>query len=153
MLSFRKPTIKDLVTYFKWVNDPLVREQSYNSELISLESHQNWFKNAIESQQNFMCIFQDFNNENIGQVRIQKQKVDEALISVSIDAAHRSKGYAKEMIIKATDSFLMNNVGVTINAYIKLDNLSSKFSFEKAGYKFIQKKVFKGNLSYHYAKS
>ena len=74
MLSLRKPTVKDMEMYFNWANDPIVREQSYNSSIIDLESHKQWFESALNNEANFMRICQNSVGEDIGQVRIQKQK-------------------------------------------------------------------------------
>jgi len=149
MLRLRKATIEDVEKYFNWVNDPVVREQSYNSRIIDLESHKKWFASALKDDTFFMCICQNELGEDIGQVRIQKQeeKNKEALISISIDSNHRGKGYAKEILMLSTDSFLKFNQGFLINAYIKEGNLSSKLAFENAGFIFI------GMIEYEYARS
>ena len=62
-LKFRKALIADSDLYFKWVNDPLVRDQSYNSTIVSLEDHQNWFqKKIIDIDWNFY-LFENLENE------------------------------------------------------------------------------------------
>jgi len=152
MLSLRKPTVKDMEMYFNWANDPIVREQSYNSSIIDLESHKQWFESALNNEANFMRICQNSVGEDIGQVRIQKQKNKEALIGISIDSKHRGQGYAKEILILATDFFLKSNHGFIINAYIKIDNLSSKLAFENAGFNFINTILYENFKSYHFSK-
>jgi RimJ/RimL family protein N-acetyltransferase len=154
MLSLRKPTIEDMEIYFSWANDPIVRNQSYNSSFIDLESHKKWFEYALNNESYFMCICQNSVGENIGQVRIQKQKDKnkEALIGISIDSSHRGKGYAKEVLILATDLFLKSNHGFLINAYIKEGNLSSKLAFENAGFHFIDTIEYKNFKSYYFIK-
>ena len=152
MLNLRKPTIKDMEMYFSWVNDAGVREQSYNSAIIDLESHKQWFESAINNEAYFMCIFQNSAGEDIGQVRIQKKTNKEALIGISIDSNHRGKGYAKEILVLATDLFLKSNHGFLINAYIKEGNLSSKLAFENAGFKFINMIEYENFKSYHFIK-
>lgn len=154
MLSLRKPTIDDLEIYFSWVNDPLVRELSYNSRIIDIESHKKWFESALKNEAYFMCIGQNSLGDDIGQVRIQKQndKNKEALISISIDSIHRGKGYAKELLMIATDLFLKLNHGFLINAYIKEGNLSSKFAFENAGFSLKDLIKYENFKSYHYIK-
>ena len=152
MLSLREPTIEDLDKYFVWANDPEVREQSYNSYIIDLESHKKWFESVLDNEAYFMCIFQNEKKEDIGQVRIQKQKDKEALIGISIDSNHRGKGYAKEALILATDLFLKSNTGFLINAYIKEANLNSKLAFENAGFHFINMIEYENFKSYHFIK-
>jgi RimJ/RimL family protein N-acetyltransferase len=153
MLSFRKPTLNDMQLFFKWANDDEVRKQSYDSQKIQLSTHIQWFEYAIMSESYNMYVFQDGNKENIGQVRIQKQNEMEALIGISIDFQHRGKGYAKEMLKIASDDFLNLNRGLLINAYIKENNISSKHSFEKAGFEFKAYLEYKGYKSFYYIKT
>ena len=152
MLSLRKPTTEDMEIYFSWANDPVVREQSYNSSVINLESHKQWFESVLNNEAYFMCICQNAGGENVGQVRIQKNKNKESLIGISIDSNHRGKGYAKEILTLATDLFLKSNHGFIINAYIKEGNLSSKFAFENAGFHFIEMIEYENFKSYHFIK-
>jgi RimJ/RimL family protein N-acetyltransferase len=152
MLNLRKPTIKDMEMYFSWANDLGVREQSYNSSIIDLESHKQWFESVLNNEAYFMCICQNSAGEDIGQVRIQKQKNKEAIIGISIDSNHRGKGYAKEILVLATDLFLKSNHGFLINAYIKEGNLNSKFAFENAGFQFVNTVVHENFKSYHFIK-
>ncbi|MEA9413130.1 GNAT family N-acetyltransferase [Flavobacterium sp. PL02] len=67
---------------------------------------------------------------------MQKVSDSDALISISIALEHRGKSYGKEMLEMAADFFLQLNPNFTINAFIKEINLSSKYVFEKAGFKF-----------------
>ncbi len=152
MLSLRKPTIEDMEIYFSWANDPVVREQSYNSSVIDLESHKQWFESVIKNEAYFMCICQNAEGENVGQVRIQKNEYKESLISISIDSKHRGKGYAKKILTLATDLFLKSNHGYLINAYIKEENLSSKFAFENAGFNYVEMIEYENFKSYHFIK-
>lgn len=152
MLSLRKPTKEDMEIYFSWANDPVVREQSYNSSIIDLESHKKWFESVIKNEAYFMCIAQNEEGENVGQVRIQKNKNKESLIGISIDLNHRGKGYAKEILTLATDLFLKFNHGFLINAYIKEGNLSSKFAFENAGFNYMEMIEYENFKSYHFIK-
>jgi RimJ/RimL family protein N-acetyltransferase len=152
MLNFRKPTIADMEIFFSWANDPVVRKQSYESSILDFERHKKWFESALNNESYFMCIFQNSDGEDIGQVRIQKQQDNEAVIGISIDFKHRGKGFAKELLKLATESFLKSNSNYLINAYIKEANLDSKFAFEKAGFKFIDTIMYKNYKSYHFIK-
>lgn len=153
MLSFRKPNIDDKQLYYIWANDQEVREQSYNSNPIDQATHIEWFESAIKNDAYSMYIFQDLDNNNVGQVRIQKQTDSNALIGISIDFKYRGKGYAKEMLILATDTFFKSNEDFLINAYIKQTNLSSKFSFENAGFEFNDIVDYENYRSFHYIKA
>ncbi len=152
MLKFRKASLEDSIVYFNWANDPIVREQSYNSNLIDFTDHDKWFNSKLKDKSCVMLIFQNGENLNIGQIRIQIENNNEALIGVSISAEHRGKGYAREMLEIATDHFLNSNQGFKINAFIKKKNLDSKYAFEKAGFKFENEKIHENIPSFHYSK-
>jgi RimJ/RimL family protein N-acetyltransferase len=131
MLSFRKASLQDITQYFEWVNNPLVRTQSFNSNNISLEEHTKWFTKAIADNSKLMLIFSN-NNIDIGQVRIEISNQDIAIIDISIDEAQRGNGYASQLLQIATDEFLKINPQYKINAYIKKENAASVKSFLKA---------------------
>jgi RimJ/RimL family protein N-acetyltransferase len=152
MLSFRNANIEDVYLYFDWVNDASVREQSFNNENVDFDSHCRWFENKLNDESCMMLIFFNELNINIGQIRLQKDKREEALIGISISSENRGKGYAKEMLKMATDYFLKINPSYVINAYIKVANLSSKFAFESAGFEFKKKTVYNNHNSLYYTK-
>lgn len=153
MLSFKKATLADIRLYFEWANDSNVREQSYNSNLIDLENHKSWFKSKLSDDLCLMLVFENEDNLKVGQIRIQKENDYEALIGISIALEHRGNGYGKEMIRMAADFFLGSNPNFTINAFIKETNLSSKYAFEKAGFKFNEMRKYKNFYSFHYIKN
>jgi RimJ/RimL family protein N-acetyltransferase len=150
MLSFKKPTIDDLNLYYTWANDPLVREQSYNSELISIETHSIWFEKILSDNSYSLFLFENQNKDKVGQVRIKKQDNSVAIIGISVDKKHRGKGYAKEMLIIAKDAFLNENSDFILKAYIKEENAFSRISFEKAGFKFSTSVVYETFRSFLY---
>jgi RimJ/RimL family protein N-acetyltransferase len=152
MFSFRKPTISDLEIYFIWANDPDVRKQSFDSSLIDFNSHNTWFKSAIENDAYFLLIFKNFEGNNIGQVRIKKESNFEAVIGISVDVNQRGQGYASKMLKLTTDLFLMSNKDFIINAYIKEENSISKKSFEKADFQFLALIEYKNFKTIHLIK-
>lgn len=152
MLRFRKATLKDSKLYFDWANDPGVREQSYHSSRIDFTDHNKWFESKLNDNSCIMLIFQNEENLNIGQIRIQKENINEALIGISVSVEHRGNSYAKEMLQIASDYFLGSNQGFKINAFIKKKNLSSKYAFEKAGFEFKKENIYENIQSFHYVK-
>ncbi len=136
MLTFRKATIEDCELYHSWANDSLVRSQSYNTGFIELDAHTKWFNERINNPDFYFFIFQNELQQNIGQVRITKDKDKTAIIGVSIDNMHRGKAYAAKILNMSSDSFLTENPAYTIYAYIKNSNDASIHSFKKANFVF-----------------
>jgi RimJ/RimL family protein N-acetyltransferase len=152
LLRIRRASLGDTKLYFDWANDSSVREQSYKSSRIDFENHKKWFETKLEDDSYMFLVFQNQEDENIGQIRIQKENQNQALIGISIAAEHRGKGYAREMLLLASDYFSEINKGYLINAYIKEQNRSSKQAFEKAGFEFQNIINYENCNSFHFIK-
>ncbi len=152
-LKFRKAEKSDCKIYFEWTNDKSVREQSFNSDEVLFENHEKWFLNKIEDKSCIMLVFQNENNQNIGQVRIQKTKNNSAIIGVSVSNEFRGKGFAKQIIEMASRNFLNQNPDFEISAFIKEGNLGSKKAFENANFEFKEKLNYENFMSFHYIKN
>lgn len=148
MLKFRRATIDDVELLFNWVNDPLVRNNSYQKEMIIYENHVKWFSTQINNDTNYLYVFLNESNLPVGQVRINKNGKDNAIIGLMIDSKFRGNGFAKEMITKASDDFLCLNSSFTILAYIFKSNTSSLKSFLNAGYILLKEEIINKIDSY-----
>lgn len=153
MLTFRKATIEDCALYHSWANDPVVRDQSYNTASIDLDTHTKWFNERVNSPDFYFYIFQNESQQNIGQVRITKDKDNTAIIGVSIDNRHRGKQYGAKILNMASDSFLTENPAYTIYAYIKNSNAASIHSFIKANFVFEKELIYQDQPSVSYIKT
>jgi RimJ/RimL family protein N-acetyltransferase len=149
-ILFRKAEIEDSLTYYNWVNDPIVREQSFNSEIISWIDHETWFKEKIIDKNFHFYIFLNTKDEKIGQIRLHEIDKENYLIGVSIAAEHRGKGYGSRILKMGCNEFLSQNPSIILNAYIKEDNNSSLSIFEKAGFYFKNKLNYNNFNSFHY---
>ena len=148
MIKIRNANIKDIDTYFNWANDDTVRELSFNSEKIPYHEHQSWYNNQLIDSNCFMFIFST--NTDIGQVRIQKISNKDAIINISIDKKFRGKGYGIQMLKMSTELFKNAYPEIIINAYIKIENFTSKSIFEKSGFTLLETLIYKNINSYHY---
>jgi UDP-2,4-diacetamido-2,4,6-trideoxy-beta-L-altropyranose hydrolase len=146
MLSFRFADKEDLDIYFKWSNEKLTRENSFNSGIIEYQNHVDWFNKKINDSDISMYVFMDEDGVDIGQVRIEICGPAESKISISVDEKMRGVGYASEMIKIASRDYLSKNPGKSISAFIFVNNEASIRSFIKAGYQFL-KEVNINNIS------
>lgn len=131
-MVIRKAEIDDLYTVFQWINDPLVRANSFSTEEISLEQHTNWFKNKIKDK-NTLYLISEFNNVRVGQVRFEI-KNGEYIIGVLLDEKFRGKGFSSKIIQLSIEEFFKTD-NSTIFAYIKNSNFASLSTFHKCGFK------------------
>ncbi|RYF71573.1 MAG: GNAT family N-acetyltransferase [Cytophagaceae bacterium] len=139
----RVATAADTRLYFAWANDPITRQQSFNSAPISWEAHEAWFTRKINDPDALLLVFETNENVPIGQIRFER--FDDELtativvlwpevISLSMDAQFRGKGIASVLIEEACDTLRKNRGPVPIIAYIKLDNAASVRAFERVGF-------------------
>jgi RimJ/RimL family protein N-acetyltransferase len=152
MLSFRKADISDLLLYFEWANDQAVREQSFQSNKISLENHTKWFNTKINDKDCIMLVFENELKEVVGQVRLQNENAESCVIGVSVAEEHRGKGYATILLIESSNYFLEYYPKKIIQAYIKNTNIGSIKSFQKAGFSFAKELIIENNKSGLYTK-
>ena len=138
-LTYRRASEEDMLMYFDWANDEEVRRQSFQTGAILLENHEKWFYKKIADPDCIMLVFENDNQEPVGQIRMEKQKNEEGFsIGISIAQHARNKGYATKMFIAASDYFFSLFPAEKIIAYIRAENISSTRSIEKAGFLFLQ---------------
>ncbi|MEJ7691791.1 GNAT family N-acetyltransferase [Daejeonella sp.] len=144
-LTFRKANIKDSELYFKWANDPLVRENSIQQSLITYEDHIIWFGQKLENKSCHFYLFFNAEEVPVGQVRID-QSPEETIIGLSIDSTFRGKGLGAKMLNLACTNFLNLYPTETITAYIKETNIASYKLFRNVGFVESEKKAY-NNIS------
>lgn len=124
--SLKKVKQQDIKLLFKWVNDPEVRKNALNTDLIEWENHVNWFTNKLSNPKSKIFIFEN-ENTKIGQIRIDKVDKDRWLIGYSIDKDHRGKGYGFLM----TNALLRRYNNFKFLAIVRSENIPSQKVFEK----------------------
>ena len=96
-IKLREVTNEDLLLIFDWANEPFTRAMSFNEEPIPLENHKKWFNNVLNSDDIYLLVVEEENNNiPIGQVRFDNKGV----ISISISKEFRGNKIAPKMILK-----------------------------------------------------
>ncbi len=132
-LKMRMATLADTDLYYKWANDPLVRNNSYQKGEIDYHQHVNWFTHKLNSPNCFFYLFLNEENVAVGQVRIDITD-NEVIIGISIDEKFRGKGLGTEMLERSCEAYGTKFPGTEIIAYIKKENTASVNQFIKAGF-------------------
>lgn len=132
LIDFKKATEEDCLDLFNWRNDPDVRENSFNSEEISFETHKDWFLNSLNSDKRDIFILFE-GNEKLGVIRFDV-KDDFAEISITVKKEKRGQGYASAALKLLSDYYLNEKPINLIIAKVKSENIASLKSFQKAGY-------------------
>jgi RimJ/RimL family protein N-acetyltransferase len=134
MLSFRKATAADMMLYFEWANDDLVRENAINSSKILLKDHVKWFHKKISSQDSIMLLGLK-GDKPVGQLRIDlDEKNNEGIIDYSIDKAFRGQGLGTIILKEGCNYFFKLGMNIPLVGLVKEKNNASIAAFIKAGY-------------------
>ena len=136
----------DVKKIFELSNDPIVRQNSFNSDLIKWEDHIKWFKNKIKDKDCVYFIVEDEAGEFIGQVRFDRllDVQDEYFIGISISENFRGMGLGSLILKDTSNRLLQDYKARKINAYIRDANSVSIKSFLRTGYKVHKKELING---------
>ena len=150
MLTFRNATIDDLELFFKWVNDPAVRETAVNPKIISLEEHTIWFTKKIQDKSSLIYVFEK-DKFPIGQVRFDKHN-NTFLISYSITVDQRGNGYGSQILQQAIVNIYLNenNIYELFEGYVDINNSASRKIFESIGFLNLGEVNFSNRMFVHY---
>ena len=95
-IRIRKAKTDDLMLFFKWANDALVRKNSISTNTININDHYKWFHGKLKSKDSIMLIM-EVNGDSVGQVRFDLVE-NKAIINYSVDCEYRGKGYGTLLI-------------------------------------------------------
>ncbi|MHA2313257.1 MAG: GNAT family N-acetyltransferase, partial [Candidatus Thorarchaeota archaeon] len=115
-------------------NHPIVREASFNSDEISFDHHEAWFKKTLTDPDSVIFIGHDNSHSRIGMVRFNKRG-DTARISVAVSPSLHGKGYGTSLIQDGCNLYMDQEKQVNeIIAEIKKTNLTSMQVFANADF-------------------
>ena len=124
----------DLLLYYGWVNDPLVRLQSITSDRVDLEDHKLWFLGRVNDPACRMLVF-EVNSLPIGQVRFE-QRGEDWEMSYSLDELFRGRGWGVSIIKMAVQWLLASEVSSCVIAKVKGSNTPSIQALLKSGFAY-----------------
>lgn len=134
LLTLRTAEPGDARLLFDWVNDPVVRAQSFTQTAIPWQDHERWFARKLADARCLLLIAEDAQGNPVGQVRFDLTDDASAIISVAIAPAYRGRGYGAAAIARACETLRLLHGARTVLAYIRRDNLASQGAFSRAGF-------------------
>jgi len=129
--QMRPADISDSEKLYSWVNDNLVRINSLNNNFVSIQEHQKWFQNYLDSPNSQIYIL-EFDDLSLGQVRFDLR--DEMWhIDYSIDSRFRGLGLGQRIIDKGLKEMAAHDLKKYV-AYVREKNKTSQHIFESMGF-------------------
>jgi UDP-2,4-diacetamido-2,4,6-trideoxy-beta-L-altropyranose hydrolase len=136
-MRLRPATLADERLYHHWANDPEVRRQSFNTDVIPLDQHQLWFRKRLHSSEALLRVLVDDVGLPLGQIRFERSAEDpaRAIIGFSLDPVARGHGLSSKILCLGVTA-LSRHWGGGIEAYgeVKIANTSCARSFLRAGF-------------------
>lgn len=133
LLRFRRATEGDAGLLWEWANDPEARAVSFTTDAIPWETHVAWLGRKLADP---ACVLKIVTNESdvpVGQVRYDGQG-SEAVVSISLAAKFRRRGWGAEIVRRATVEYLGASSAAVVHAYVKPGNEASERVFRDAGF-------------------
>jgi UDP-2,4-diacetamido-2,4,6-trideoxy-beta-L-altropyranose hydrolase len=143
LLDIRRAALADCELLWHWANEPEVRRASFNNEEIPWSEHLLWFQERISSKMHMLQVVHTRDEGAIGIVRFDCTG-GIWVVSITIAASHRGRGYGAAALSRATRFFFRAVEAEEVFGYIKSDNEASINCFRKADYDHVSQTTIRG---------
>lgn len=133
-IYLRRVKETDMKLLFDWRNNELVRENSFCMDPVEWNEHVKWFNTTLvkSSVLFFILICKE---QEVGQIRIDLELDNTAIINYSIAEKYRGLGYGKQILhLAETELYERFKNKYMLKALVKENNISSQVAFERLGY-------------------
>jgi len=148
-ICLRPVSYSDIELLWEWANDPVTRQNSFDSAKIPWEEHSAWCQKKLADADCRLWIASNGGNAPVGCVRFDG-KESEATISLTVAPNARGKGYGTKIIQQACDRLFAESPLRVVHAFIKPENIASVKVFEAAGFGYDSDAVCKSQSGRHY---
>ena len=133
-IYLRRVKETDMKLLFDWRNNELVRKNSFCMDPVEWNEHVKWFNTTLvkSSVLFFILICKE---QEVGQIRIDLELDNTAIINYSIAEKYRGFGYGKQILhLAETELYGRVKNKYMLKALVKENNISSQVAFERLGY-------------------
>ena len=142
-LSLRDATEEDVDLLYEWRNEPATRESSFQTAVIDIDSHRQWFARKLSQRDRTRIWILTESGVPAGQVRYDRDS-DVAEISFSIDSRFRGRGRGSE-ILRLSAPRACGELRVKwLRGVVKANNPASIKAFDRAGFYRESESIVKG---------
>lgn len=142
-MRIRLADVGDIELLWLWRNDPIARQNSFDSNPIPWATHQRWYFQKLSSSHTKMYALED-NGKPVGQIRYERVNDTTAEIGdISVATEERGKGYGKTILTKTIPIVTADLKVKNLTALVKEENIASKRMFLSSGF------CLKGQVTKH----
>ncbi len=133
-IYLRRVKETDMKLLFDWRNNELVRKNSFCMDPVEWQEHVKWFNaNLVKSSVLFFIMI--YNEQEVGQIRIDLEMDNTAIIDYSIAEKYRGLGYGMQILhLAETELYGRFKNKYMLKALVKESNMASQVLFEKLNY-------------------
>ena len=132
-IYLRRVKETDMKLLFDWRNNELVRKNSFCMDPVEWNEHVKWFNTLVKSSVLFFILI--CKEQEVGQIRIDLELDNTAIINYSIAEKYRGFGYGKQILhLAETELYERFKNKYMLKALVKENNISSQVAFERLGY-------------------
>lgn len=130
-IHLRKATPADIELVYQWQCQPGTRQYALNSQVPTLQEHQQWMQNKLTSFSDYFYII-TFGREQlpVGVIRLDRSPDKSYILSIYIDEAFYGQGIAKQ----ALRNLNVIHANILIKAQVLAENIASQRLFSSVGY-------------------
>ena len=133
-LYLRPASCEDEDLLLIWANNPEVRQNSFQTKMITVEEHKKWFRRMMEDPREIQYILMS-DGVPAGQVRISCNG-GTAEINYSISADFRGRGYGEKLIQLVRQEVVRDYPEIrTLIGKVKPGNVASEKCFSRNEFK------------------
>lgn len=130
-MFLRRVEFRDADMLLVWHNDAETRRNSFTRGIITREEHYSWLKHVLLTDDLFFILQAD--NEPVGSIHVVIEG-NVGKISYSIAPEKRGLGYGKQIIAMLENHIYVSNMGISLRADVKKENIASRKIFIDYGY-------------------
>lgn len=124
----------DIHILFELANDTTTRENSFNTNEITWQEHEQWFNSKLQDKDCRMYIAQDGGESVVGQIRVERKDCT-GIISLNVSSEHRGQGHGTEMLCQIIKLYEQGTFSVCqMSGRVKISNIASQKAFLKANF-------------------
>ena len=131
-LNARRADMNDCLDIYNWANDPLVRQNSFHSDEISLDEHKKWYKKQLDSKSSEIFIIETGKSNKVAIVRFSIGE-NESIVGVNMNPLFRGRGLARRALSLGCSAYFDNH-NLPLKANIKFENVASHRIFVANGF-------------------
>lgn len=130
-LTLRPANANDVLTYFSWVNNSVVKSSPSNLISIDMATHLEWFGSRLKDMNSHLYVI-EAGDLPVGQVRFERHGT-EATINYSLDELVQGRGWSNQLVKLGMEVFNTSQPSL-LRTLVNTENITPAATFFRLGF-------------------